>query len=59
MTERFWYTILYYLVLTEAISLFICIDWVVKKDQVSKNCDEDISYLYYVVESKRLLQELM
>ena len=59
MTERFWYTILYYLVLTEAISLFICIGWVVKKDQVSENCDEDISYLYYVMESKRLLQELM
>ena len=31
----------------------------VKKDQVSKNYDEDISYLYYVMESKRLLQELM
>ena len=31
----------------------------VKKDQVSKNYDEDIIYLYYVMESKRLLQELM
>ena len=59
MAKRFWYTILYYLVLTEAISLFICIGWVVKKDQVSKNYDEDISYSYYVMESKRLLQELM
>ena len=58
MANRFWYTILYYLFLTEA-NFFICIGWVVMEDQVSKNYDEDISYSYYVMESKRMLQELM
>ena len=36
----------------------LCIGWI-KKDLVSKNYDEDLSYSYHVMGSKRLLQELM
>ena len=57
MAKRFWYTILYYLVLTEAISLHALARWLRRT-----NCQRTmmkICYSYYVIESKRLLQELM
>ena len=52
MAKRFWYTI----------SLYALAGWLRRtKCQITmmKNYDEDISYSYYVMESKRLLQELM